>query len=121
MTHALKTSLRKFYDIENGYITADLRKYDRNYVYGDKIIFQEFDELANRYTDREIEMLVVSITRDVPGLAKQYCIVTFAKSLPTPEVAPPTEPSMNTSDGPPANNGKSKRKATEVATENETF
>lgn len=51
--HELKTSPQYFFDVVSGVKTFDVRKADRNFVFGDTLILKEYD-LETGYTGREV-------------------------------------------------------------------
>ena len=77
MTHTLKTWPEYFIEIEKGRKKFDLRKEDRLFEIGDKIILQEFDP-GDGYSGKEIEKVASYILRGpVFGLKKGHCIISL--------------------------------------------
>lgn len=63
--HSLKI-LREYYDaVLNGSKTFEIRKYDRNYQVGDKLILKEWD--GDKYTGRIITKEIVYMLDDNSG------------------------------------------------------
>ncbi len=52
-THALKTRPEYYQAIINGDKTFELRKADRDYKVGDRLLLQEWDPVSGKYTERE--------------------------------------------------------------------
>jgi len=78
MTHALKTWPEFFAAIESGKKKFDLRKDDRPFEIGDKIILQEFDPAFKLYSGKEIEKNITYILRGpIFGLKRGYCILSL--------------------------------------------
>ena len=63
--HSLKI-LREYYDaVLNGSKTFEIRKHDRNYQVGDKLILKEWD--GDKYTGRTITKEIVYMLDDNSG------------------------------------------------------
>ena len=75
MTHELKI-LRQYYNdyLSNGKM-FEIRKNDRDYHIGDKLILKEFDN--GEYTGRSIDRWIVYIHHGTGefGLEKGYCVL----------------------------------------------
>ncbi len=52
-THALKTWPEYYQAVINGDKTFELRKADRDYKVGDRLLLQEWDPVSGKYTERE--------------------------------------------------------------------
>lgn len=77
-THKLKTWPRFFADIKSGTKTFELRKYDRPFAVGDKLILQEYDPETQTYTGQEEIRWVTCLytSDDLPfGIEKGYCLM----------------------------------------------
>ena len=74
MTHELKI-LRQYYNDSLKGKMFEIRKNDRNYHVGDKLILKEFDN--GEYTGRSIERWIVYIHHGTGefGLEKGYCVL----------------------------------------------
>lgn len=78
MIHQIKIAPCYFREVAEGIKTFEIRKNDRNYQQGDKLILQEYNGVLKKYTGREIVC-------DVPyiyiggglGLDKDYCILSI--------------------------------------------
>lgn len=78
MTHCLKIQSRYFEEIQNGDKTFEVRKNDRNFKLGDKVILQEYDIDNNTYSGSEIEMRISYILHGdfkLFGLANDHCVL----------------------------------------------
>ena len=79
MIHQLKIAPCYFKEVATGIKTFELRKNDRNFKAGDKLVLQEYNGILRENTLREIEC-------DVPyifyggglGLDKDYCILSIS-------------------------------------------
>lgn len=58
MTHALKTWPQFFKAVVSGEKTFEVRKNDRNFQVGDKLLLQEWDPVIGEYTRNEHEVIV---------------------------------------------------------------
>lgn len=74
MTHALKTYPEYFKDIQDGKKTFEVRKDDRKFMEGDKILLQEFNPEEPEYTGKEWEGTITYIMRDAEFVKKGFCI-----------------------------------------------
>jgi hypothetical protein len=81
MTHALKTWPEYFKEIVDGNKTFEIRKFDRPFNVGDKLLLQEYVP-EKGYTGKEAEYAIGYIL-DNPffGVKKGYCILSL-KSIP---------------------------------------
>jgi len=77
MTHTVKTWIKYFKEQIDEVKQFELRKDDRNYKVNDKFISQEFDEIKNEYTGREIIFTIIYILKDAEqfGLKEGHCIL----------------------------------------------
>lgn len=55
MTHALKTWPEYYKAINDGRKTFEIRKFDRDFKVGDKLLLQEYDPKTTKYTGSEAE------------------------------------------------------------------
>lgn len=83
-SHELKSWPRFFAPIMAGDRRHELRRNDRGYRVGDRLVLREFDESVSTYTGRECTAVVTSITsHDEPcavsaeGLNPDFCILTI--------------------------------------------
>lgn len=76
--HALKILPKYFNDLKNGK-NFELRKDDRNYKVGDKLVLYVYDEDAGRYTGEYVTKTIAYVLRDCGkyGLKKGYCILAL--------------------------------------------
>lgn len=77
MTHALKCWPEYFKALDNGEKTFEIRKDDRPFEVGDKIMLQEYNTATEKYTGEELTFSISYIMRDKPkfGLKIGYCIL----------------------------------------------
>jgi len=77
MTHALKCWPEYFKALDSGEKTFELRKDDRPFTVGDKIILQEYEPKSEKYTGEELTFTISYILRDASkfGLKPGYCIL----------------------------------------------
>lgn len=75
MTHALKVWKEYYPSIEDGSKNFELRKDDRPFTVGDRLILQEYDK--DTYTGKETERTITYILRNCSffGLKEGYCIL----------------------------------------------
>jgi hypothetical protein len=66
MTHTLKTWPEPFDAVDKGWKTFEIRKDDRNFQPGDKLVLQEWDPSTKQYTGREIHYMVRFVGRGAP-------------------------------------------------------
>ncbi len=71
--HELKLSTQFYEDVAKGRKTFELRKNDRNFKTGDKLLLNEC--LSGDYTGRYIEADIVYMLEDYSGLKDGYCIL----------------------------------------------
>ena len=77
-THKLKITPQYFYDICYRNKRFEVRKDDRNYQVGDKILFEEYDPETKTYTGRSFspDRPIQYILKDCPfGVEKGYCVL----------------------------------------------
>lgn len=81
MTHALKTWPQFFSEIVNGNKTFELRKDDRPFEVGDKMVLQEYDPKEKKYSGKEETKIITYILRgDMAkkfGLRDGFCLISF--------------------------------------------
>ena len=53
MTHALKTDPGFYKSITEGVKTFDVRRYDRPFKVGDKLLLQEYNQETEKYSGQE--------------------------------------------------------------------
>ena len=77
MTHELKILPNYFNDIMFGNKRFEIRKNDRGFNDGDKLILKEWSTLRNGYTGNEITALVdyIHYGNGDFGLAEGYCVM----------------------------------------------
>jgi hypothetical protein len=61
MTHEIKCRTEYFKAIRMGYKTFEIRKNDRDYKLGDKLLLKEWDNVNQKYTNMEQEVDVIYI------------------------------------------------------------
>lgn len=66
MTHTLKTWPEPFHAVANGLKTFEVRRDDRNFKEGDRLVLQEWVPGEERYTGLEVHMQVVFVGRGEP-------------------------------------------------------
>lgn len=75
MIHALKTWSTYFQAVLDGGKNFELRRFDRPFKVGDKLLLQEWQD---EYTGREVMKKIVYILSDTPGifgLRPGFCIL----------------------------------------------
>jgi uncharacterized protein DUF3850 len=75
MTHSVKCWTQYYGAIRDNIKRFDLRKDDRGYEVGDKVIFEEFKHGVGEYTGKTVERRIAYILRDFDGLMPGYCIL----------------------------------------------
>jgi len=73
MTHALKTWPQYFKEVKSGNKPFEVRKDDRDFREGDKVILQEWDPETEKYTGQELEFKVGYLLVGF-GIKKGYCV-----------------------------------------------
>jgi hypothetical protein len=83
-THELKSWSRFFHPIRTGQRTHELRRNDRDFRIGDRLLLREFDPEGESYTGSVCEVVITSITsREAPcavsdeGLHPDFCILSI--------------------------------------------
>lgn len=78
MTHALKTWPEYYAEVEAGRKKFEVRKSDRPFAVGDRLILQEFDPKSKRYTGKECSFTITYILHG-PGMGiyKDYCVMSL--------------------------------------------
>lgn len=79
MTHVLKIRPEYFKEVLKGNKRAEVRKMDREYSVGDKLILQEFDSNTATYTGREIAANITHILTDTEFLRANYGVLSIKK------------------------------------------
>jgi Domain of unknown function (DUF3850) len=77
MTHALKTTQPFFAHIEEGKKTFEVRRNDRNFKVGDKLLLQEFHN--EKYTGQEWEGEITYILDSTDFCKKGFVILGIAE------------------------------------------
>jgi len=77
MTHTLKTWPEYFEAVIKGDKTFEVRRFDRPFKVGDKLILQEWDNEKEQYTGREHAVIITYILQgDVKfGLSPDFCVM----------------------------------------------
>lgn len=77
MTHALKCWPDYFEAVKEGNKSFELRKDDRPFEIGDKVILQEYVPNDDSYSGQELTFEISYILRDAPkfGLKPGFCIL----------------------------------------------
>jgi len=74
MTHALKTWPKYFKAVTSGLKPFEVRKNDRTFNSGDKILLQEFDPEKSEYTGEEWEGVITYTMGDPEFVKKGYIV-----------------------------------------------
>ena len=84
MIHKVRSWAHFFDAIAAGHKTHDLRKDDRGYKVGDKLLLQRYDNINGQYTGEELMVTITYMTdRDHPCafsssvLPPEYCILSI--------------------------------------------
>lgn len=84
-THALKIWPQFFPDVESDIKKFELRRNDRGFKVGDRLLLQEFETQTLSYTGRECLVEVTSYLDDKDnaagrrGLAPGYCVMSIKR------------------------------------------
>jgi hypothetical protein len=77
--HELKTWPDYYFRVFNGQKTFEVRKHDRDFTVGDRLILKEYDPATGLYTGNE---LARTITFILPGgafgIEEGYCVMAIA-------------------------------------------
>jgi len=83
MIHELKTWKEYFKLVLSGEKPFELRKNDRNFLIGDKLILKEIDKESNLYTGRTMHRRITYVLKGADavdfGLKEGYCILALEK------------------------------------------
>lgn len=78
-THTLKIWPNWFDAVRAGTKTFEVRKDDRGFKLGDKIVLEEFRSGVGEYTGRKLEKMIVYIARgddaEAIGIKEGYCVL----------------------------------------------
>lgn len=92
-THDVKSWPQFFRPVVSGTRTHELRRDDRNYRVGDRIVLREYDVETQSYTGSFCVAAITSITsRDVPcavsdqGLSPDFCILSVQVISVSPDL-----------------------------------
>jgi ASC-1-like (ASCH) protein len=72
-THELKSWPEYFQSTLTGRKTFELRKFDRDFKVGDKIILREYNPDTGRYTSREDVKIISYVLANGPWLQPGFC------------------------------------------------
>lgn len=75
--HSLKVVQPYFDALLDGSKTAELRRDDRAYKVGDRLVLGEWD--GHQFTGRHVAVAVTHITRGLPWLHDGYCMLSFER------------------------------------------
>jgi Domain of unknown function (DUF3850) len=97
-THELKSWPRFFHPIVARERVHELRRNDRGYRVGDRLLLREYDPETDAYTGSFCEALITAMTsRDLPcavsdqGLHADFCILSVRVLAVSPDLAGSTE------------------------------
>ena len=80
-THHLKIWPQWFDAVNSGKKTFEIRRDDRGFEVGDKIVLEEFRNGTGEYTGRNLESIITYIARGEDaesfGLKEGYCVLGF--------------------------------------------
>ena len=76
-THYLKIWPQYYAETAQGEKFAQLRKNDRNYQIGDRLVLQEYDPKRSVYTGLEITCHVTDLIEKCEGLMDGFCILSI--------------------------------------------
>lgn len=77
MTHALKTEIGYFEEIQSGKKTFEVRRYDRPFEEGDTIILQEWVPENKMYTGKEWTGRISHVLSNDRFCKKGFCILSI--------------------------------------------
>jgi hypothetical protein len=82
MTHCLKIWPEYYKAIESEEKPFEVRKMDRPFKVGEKLILQEYDPSIGQYTGKECERIITYILKGVGefGLAEGYCVMGLKRN-----------------------------------------
>ena len=75
--HELKTIQPYFDRVWIGDKTFEIRKNDRDFQAGDKVILKEYDSVSKTYTKKEIIGYITYVLYNYEALENGYCIFSF--------------------------------------------
>ena len=73
--HELKILPEYFDEIINGSKTFELRRYDRDFKTGDRLLLREHN--GKNYTGCNVKVLVTNILENFQGLENGFCVLGF--------------------------------------------
>lgn len=82
MTHALKTTAEELAQILAGNKTFEIRRKDRTFKVGDKLLLQVFDEKEKQFTGDEATLFINQVVNKQPGISRHLCIIGFSTTHP---------------------------------------
>lgn len=78
MRHELKTWSVPFAAVWDGLKPYEIRRNDRDYKVGDRLVLREWTPVTNRYLGRKVEVVVTYMTRGGEwGLPDDLCVLGF--------------------------------------------
>jgi ASC-1-like (ASCH) protein len=77
MTHALKTWPEYYKAVESGKKNFEVRRMDRPFKVGDKLILQEYNPIKGEYTGSELERRITYILpgKSEFGMYSDFCVM----------------------------------------------
>jgi hypothetical protein len=76
-THELKIWPHYFEETLCGAKTAQLRRNDRAFQIGDRLLLREFVKESGRHTGRETTVVVTDVIQNCDGLVEGYCVLSI--------------------------------------------
>ena len=79
-THKLKIWPEYFVDVKTGRKTFELRRNDRDFKVGDKLILEEYNPRYDEYSGHLVEVWVSYIFQEeFPGIDLEFCVLGIVK------------------------------------------
>jgi len=82
LTHELKIWPVHFDAVQNEGKRAEVRKDDRDYQAGDRLVLREWDPANEAYTGRGLVTRTRHVLRDAPGLAPGFVVLSIVDPRP---------------------------------------
>lgn len=76
-THDIKAWPEYFEPVWTGKKTAELRRNDREYRVGDKVVLHEYEPMTRSYTGRAVHAIISHIVGDGEWLAPGYAMLSL--------------------------------------------
>lgn len=77
--HYLKIVQPHFNNVASGLKTFEVRKNDRDFQVGDRVVLEEYVPLRRAYTGERVTVEITIILESINGIEDDYCVFGFKK------------------------------------------